>query len=125
MKTLVLNACMLVVIYSANPILKIFHDNVAMCVQELNKPPTEPEVVYCTVHKQGSIDEKGRYMIEKGIARLDDLVADEVKRNNIKEVIRHCYAQNQYGSDIIINDEETRKIIKCSMPAFALIDKLQ
>ncbi|KAL0128474.1 hypothetical protein PUN28_003643 [Cardiocondyla obscurior] len=79
----------------------------------------------CSETFAGAIDEKGRYMIEKGIARLDDLVADEVKRNNIKEVIRHCYAQNQYGSDIIINDEETRKIIKCSMPAFALIDKLQ
>lgn len=37
------------------------------------------------------IDEEDKYKLEQGLALTDDLITDEAKRNQAKDIIRKCY----------------------------------
>ncbi|TGZ49409.1 hypothetical protein DBV15_11912 [Temnothorax longispinosus] len=112
MKTLVLVACLLAVVYAANEKVTRFHENVATCSQELNKPPAGPE-----------IDEEGKYILEKGLADFDNLISDEAKRNQAKDTVRKCYETLEYKGPKEANTEQTMKGVQCALPTVALIDK--
>ncbi|XP_011880869.1 PREDICTED: uncharacterized protein LOC105569216 [Vollenhovia emeryi] len=125
MKTLVLIACLLVVAYAANPaVLKRRAENAVQCAQELNKPPTSEDVIYCVLQKDGVIDATGKYMLDKGLALYDDLINDEAKRNQAKEAIRKCYNEMEYDdAKPETNAEITKKGIMCALPVQDLMDK--
>ncbi|XP_071579503.1 uncharacterized protein [Temnothorax nylanderi] len=123
MKTLVLVACLLAVVYAANEKVTRFHENVAKCSQELNKPPAGPEVIFCVLQKGGNIDEEGKYILEKGLADFDNLISDEAKRNQAKDTVRKCYETLEYKGPKEANTEQTMKGVQCALPTVALIDK--
>jgi len=61
------------------------------------------------------------YKLEEGQARFDDLIADEAKRNQAKDIIRKCYDVGNEGPGT--NEEKTLRSVQCAMPGVALIDK--
>ncbi|XP_011875824.1 PREDICTED: uncharacterized protein LOC105566432 [Vollenhovia emeryi] len=92
MKTPVFIACLCVVVYATNPeVVTHIHDTVAKCSEELNKQPTESETIHCLLRKENVIDEQGKFILEKGLDILDEIISDETKRNQAKETVHKCY----------------------------------
>ncbi|XP_011644139.1 uncharacterized protein LOC105431548 [Pogonomyrmex barbatus] len=123
-KFLVLIACLLAVVCADNPeAVKDFYDNSAKCTQELNKPQNDIDVLMCILRKHGLIDNDDKYLLDKGLAYLDELISDEAKRNQAKETIRKCYNDNVKYDGSQPNLEFTKKGIQCAQSVLALIDK--
>jgi len=120
----VLIACLFAMAYAANPaIVKQFHDHLVTCAQELNKQQNDVNVALCAHQKQGLIDKKGMYSIDKGLAIINDLISDEAKQNQAREVIHKCYDEVGYGTPEGNLEEKTLKLMQCGMVLLPLIDE--
>ncbi|CAL1676516.1 unnamed protein product [Lasius platythorax] len=135
MKNLLLVACLLTISFASDPAkVKKFYDSIDTCVQELHTPGVPkksplnieqytPDIVLCSLHKHDMIDEQGLIIKEKLFENFDNIISDETKLRQAKEIISMCIEQ-AYQSPVS-NYEKTMAVINCGTRVIDLFEKPQ
>ncbi|CAL1674303.1 unnamed protein product [Lasius platythorax] len=125
MKTLLLVACLLTISYAIDPekVKKIF-DSITTCAQELHvSEEYTPDVVKCSLQKHEMIDEQGLIIKEKVLENFNNIISDETKLRQAREIFSTCIEQANQGPGS--NDEKTMAVIRCGTRVIYLFDKPQ
>ncbi|CAL1674306.1 unnamed protein product [Lasius platythorax] len=129
MKALLLAVCVLTtatMVYTTADVQKVqeFYSSIVNCADLLHLPKDpSPYVIECLLHQVGLIDENtGELLKYKSLRYLEDIISDEYNLRRAQDRVATCmdHAKEAGGT----NHENNMKIIECSLPVVAFIDRL-